>query len=430
VCHPVIVLIADITWTKVAYRSFLYGKSWFFFTLLVFICSQSVLEHLNDGENSQMERGLVFGCRAFIYLLSMTQLLYSHLRDTITSYRKKDTIKIFCIAVPRYLRQWQDAANFALTLSLVVMLCLEPILWCLPHEEGKFAYENCTEKKHLRFPYTVFSMVAMFLYYVLLIDLTVVSTRISAFTLVCVRMLSEVALFLGALAVAVLTFSSAISVLKQENEDFAGIPKGSYALFRIVMGAFDAKRFAHMRDEPVLLVMVILYCIVTVVFFLNMLIAQLSCAYSSVYEDMVGYARLERAETIVEIMPSVPKRRWQSFVDALRFHKRLEFNQGDIGVAGGLQMREAANINPTTFDMIRRFGGSTSPEIQWPEDEADGEGDDRFDRMEKLIQRAMQRLTKTTGKGSRRGGGSGTGTGTGSGSGDAKSDSTESEEEK
>merc|ERR1719231_730936 len=66
--------------------------------------------------------------------------------------------------------------------------------------------------------------------------------------------------------------------------------------------------------------------------------------------------------------------------------------------------------------MIRRFGGSTSQEIQWPEDEADGEGDDRFERMEKLIQRALQRVTKNTGH-AKRGGGGGTGTGTGTGTG-------------
>merc|ERR1719313_1622679 len=108
-----------------------------------------------------------------------------------------------------------------------------------------------------------------------------------------------------------------------------------------------------------------------------------------------------------------------AFLESLRLNKRLEFNQGDIGVAGGIQMREAANVNPTNIDMIRRFGGSTSPEIQWPEDEADGDGDDRFERMEKLIQRALQRLTQKGGKGGKgRGGGTGTGTGTGTGSGE------------
>jgi hypothetical protein len=182
----------------------------------------------------------------------------------------------------------------------------------------------------------------------------------------------------------------------------------------MVLGVYATERYEKFHSEPTLLVMVFVFGIMTVFFLLNMLIAQLSCAYSAVYEDMVGYARLKRAETIVDIMPRVPKKRWNYFMDSLRLHKRLEFNNGDVGVAGGIQMREAANLNPTTVDMIRRFGGSTSPEIQWPEDEADGDGEDKFERLEKLIQRALQRLTKTGSKGKGSGAGTGTGTGTGS----------------
>merc|ERR1739848_738626 len=103
----------------------------------------------------------------------------------------------------------------------------------------------------------------MFLYYVLLIDLTVISTRISAFSLVCVRMLSEVALFLLALAVAILTFACSLSVLKQDSSDFAGIPPSSYSLLCIVMGAYDAQRYAALESEPVLLIMVFVFCVIT-----------------------------------------------------------------------------------------------------------------------------------------------------------------------
>merc|ERR1719515_89615 len=122
----------------------------------------------------------------------------------------------------------------------------------------------------MRFPYTIFSMMAMFLYYVLLIDLSVVSTRISAFSLVCLRMLSEVALFLGAVAVAILSFSCSMSVLKGVLPDFAGIHKGAYSLIRIVLGIYDSSRYTLFRDEPVILAMGFLFCILTVIFFLNL----------------------------------------------------------------------------------------------------------------------------------------------------------------
>jgi len=46
--------------------------------------------------------------------------------------------------------------------------------------------------------------------------------------------------------------------------------------------------------------------------------------------------------------------------------------------------------------MIRRFGGSTSPAAQWPEeDTAGGDEEDRFERMEKLIEKAMKRMTSS-----------------------------------
>merc|ERR1719356_2070843 len=78
------------------------------------------------------------------------------------------------------------------------------------------------------------------------------------------------------------------------------------------------------------------------------------------------------------------------------FASRIEFNEGDVGLANGFATSEAANLNPTTADMIKRFGGSTSPSIQWPEEESAGDDDsDKFERLENLIKRSMERLTKT-----------------------------------
>jgi hypothetical protein len=317
------------------------------------------------------------------------------------------------LPIPNYLTQWQDAAGFLLTLALMTMLALEPMIWCW--DSHKEIVDECKEREHMYFFYSLFTMIAMFLYYTLLIDLTVVSTSISAFVLVCMRVVSEVGLFLGAFAACILTFSSAISVLKQESDEFAGIHKGSYALFRMVLGMYNTEKYADLRDEPSVLAVCFIFLIATVIFLVSLLVAQLSCAYSAVYDDMVGYARLKRGQIIVEIMPSISKVRWTQFVNSLRLHKRVEFNEGDVGVAGGIQVKEPASSNPTTVDMIRRFGGSTSQEMQWPEeDNNDADGEDRFERLEKLIQRTLQRVTKSgshsKGKGSSQGG-SGTGTG-------------------
>ena len=72
----------------------------------------------------------------------------------------------------------------------------------------------------------------------------------------------------------------------------------------------------------------------------------------------------------------------------------------------GTTMLRSENI--TTVDMIRRFGGSTSQAAQWPlDDNAGDDEDDRFDRMEKLIEKAMKRLGASGGR--KKGGSSGAG---------------------
>merc|ERR1719296_539568 len=40
VCHPVLTLVADSVWERVARRSFLLGKCWLVITLIVFVVSQ------------------------------------------------------------------------------------------------------------------------------------------------------------------------------------------------------------------------------------------------------------------------------------------------------------------------------------------------------------------------------------------------------
>merc|ERR1719321_1673171 len=169
---------------------------------------------------------------------------------------------------------------------------------------------------------------------------------------------------------------------------------------------YDGAHYETYEADALVLICVFIFLVAIVVFLLNMLVAQLTCAYEAVYVDMIGYARLERIEIIVGIMPVVSEKRWRGFCESLKLDSKCEFNAGDIGVTGGIQVLEAANLNPTTQDQIKRFGGSTSVEMQWPaEQEGQGDEDDRFERMENLIQKTLKRITKG-GSGGKRGHGS------------------------
>jgi hypothetical protein len=390
------VTLSDLVWSGLAARRFLFGKSWFLFNLVLFLTAQSVIHWLHEGENTFEERLVIFCCRAFIYLFSMTQLLYLQLTKLWVSIKARDFIQIYCLKIPKHLQNWQDSSSLCLMMALIVMLCLEPMLWCWGGDNKMFE-EYCPQAKDKVFAYSIFSMFAMFLYYGLLVDVAVFSMRVSAFVLVCGRMLEELGLFVLALAGCLLTFSASISALKHDSSDFKGIPVGVLALFKIVVRMFSAEHIYKFKKDPVVFFGVCVFIVATLVFLCNLLIAQLTCAYNSIYEDMVGFARLKRMRIVVETMSMIPKVRWERFSQGLRLDKRIEFNEGDVGLKGGIQLREPAGANPTTVDMIRRFGGSTNPENQWPEEDmASGGGDeeDRFERMEQLIQRAMKRITK------------------------------------
>merc|ERR1711988_1281612 len=108
-------------------------------------------------------------------------------------------------------------------------------------------------------------------------------------------------------------------------------------MFKMLMNVFDTNEYKNLEDEPVVMMVVVVYVIAAYVFLLNMLIAQLACSYGSTYQDMVGFARLRRIKLIVETMPSVSPKSWASFLNGLKLEQRLEFNEGDVGLAGGIQ---------------------------------------------------------------------------------------------
>jgi len=394
VCHPMLVAMSDVVW-KVARFPFLFAKVWLIGTLCIFMLSQSILARLADSTPAEIRRDVTFGCRAFIYSCSMTQLIYRHMRATVTAVKKKSFTRFCCIRVPSYLlEEWQEAASFSLMLSLVAMMIFEPILhcWTQAQREDHLFLQSCAGGEDVKFKYSMCGTLALMLYYMLLIDLTVFSNRISAYVLVAGRLGAELLLFLFALVSLVVAFASIVSVLDHVDEDFEGIHHGSTTFLEMAMRIVDADRFKEFFVEPWVALTIFMYLILVVILLSNQLVAQLTCAYTSIFTDMVGLARLGRMKIIVETLPRVSKKKWARFVDSLDLGKKLEFNKGDQGIAGGVQMREPANEHPTTVDIILRFGGSTSPAMRWPDSTSSSASeDDQFARLEKLVKRTLSR---------------------------------------
>jgi hypothetical protein len=331
----------------------------------------------------------------------MSTILVEHTIKFARAYRFHQVRPICRIPIPKYLSNWKDLVTITLAVCLLLMLCMEPILRCWAYTvdvEGPFADEKCEKAEEVRTPYSLFSMSAMFIYFFLLVDLSVFSTRISAYVLVCGRMFPEVALCLAALATVIITCAAATSTLEQTNNDFRIIQNGCLNFFEMIMRMYSGEGYDKLHEDPVLLLVVYCFLAFSIFFLLNMLIAQLNFAYDFIYEDMVGFARLKRAKVIIETMPQVGPKRWANFRNTLKFDRKLEFGEGDEGLAGGLQVLEPAQENLVKHDQIKRHGGSTSVTSPWPAEEVEDEAD-RFDRLEAIMKKALDKVARKSHKG-------------------------------
>lgn len=425
ISHPVVVLFTDMLWTRVAMYYFLIGRLYFFITLSVFAFSQALLPS-TDGAMSKEGNVAVFICRCFIYLGSMCHLLIRSIRLCYKDIRDRNFSRIWRIPVPEHLCCMTELGYIALFWTLLMMCIQEPIWWCLndPSGDGLLFTSNCDGALYRADSYAALSCVAMLLYCALIINLSILSMRISSFVMMCGRVLAEVGLFLMAACFLIISFALGISALSHRSSAFQGLDDAAYSLFAIMIGLFPASDLDQMQDEIGVIITVSIFVIFIAIFLLNLLVAQLNQAYQIIFPDMQGYARLTRASVIVSAVEHASTQRWTRFLQGLHFDQRLEFEEGDVGLAGGIQVTEPSWAHPTTVDSIRRFGGSTSPEMPWPEDERLLTDDDRFERLEKLILRC------TKGKKKR---GEGTGdssmrSGTGTSEGSYKSDSSNNSE--
>mmetsp|Transcript_55859 Transcript_55859/g.102400 ORF Transcript_55859/g.102400 Transcript_55859/m.102400 type:complete len:1124 (-) Transcript_55859:82-3453(-) len=386
--HPVIVLVSDTLWNRIVKKRFILQKIWFVMSLLVFLLSQAILPKLERAGDADI-RWTILTCRGISYGPCVIRLSFIHGYRFVKSYRARDTVKLlWYIPVPAYLKDQYDLASCILLVLLFLMCSNEPMLWCI--QSGDFPTEVCAEAEDVQFRYSIFSMVAMAIQWFLIVDMAVFSTQLSAFMLVVTHVLSEIGRFMVALIFLLLTFGSAISVLDHNQEEMSSLPSAAMALFAITVKLYQDDYRGI--DDPALIVAIFVYQTASSILLLNLLIAQLQCSYEYVLQDMIGFARLNRSSVIAETMTTCSREQWEKFVQGLNFDERLEFNEGDVGISGGIQDYEPSHLHPIVSDSIYRFGGSCSPLMQWPTDNSSEEEENKFDRMERLIQKAVKRM--------------------------------------
>jgi len=388
ISHPVLTLVSDTLWTGVVKRQFILSKLGFLFGLFVFLMCQAILPKYTE-EIPEL-RWVIFVGRMVNYVFSMVRLGFYHSSQFGRSYVMGDVIRVCRVPIPAYLKEAKSAANFLVILMLCCMWITEPMLFCAGNSDN-WPTEECEASEPVMIYYTVFSMLAMMLQWLLLTDMAAFTTKLSAFVLVCKHVLSEVGRFLFAMVFLLVTFSSSITCLQHEKHEFRDVTAAANCLFAITVGLYEGD-YREFSDTPVLLGAVFFFVTLSAILLINLLIAQLNCSYEYVYADMMGFARLTRATLIVDTLATTPTHRWTRFLATLRFDMPVEFDEGDVGLSGAIQVKEPASLNPVTIDSIIRYGGSCSEGQPWPE-ESSKDSDDRFERVERSMAATLKKLS-------------------------------------
>ncbi|CAE7223036.1 unnamed protein product, partial [Symbiodinium pilosum] len=252
-------------------------------------------------------------------------------------------------------------------------MSLEPVIWCIEYglDRGDPFTRSCPQAEPFSDWYGAASALALLAQWFLTLDLSIFSTRVSAFVLACKQLLSEAALTVGAICFTVLAFSTAINALDRQVPQVDGVQGWTLTLLQLALDILPETTWQNLQSDVVIQIMVGAFGSLIFVFILNLLVAQMAESYGRVFVSLQGCARLSRASMVATMAGSIPRRRWSAFLLSLHLEEPLEFNEGDIGPAGGVRVLEPATAHQVLEDPILRFGGSTAPESPWPEPDED-----------------------------------------------------------
>jgi hemoglobin-like flavoprotein len=397
--HAVTVTTSDILWNGVVFRQILRERIWFFFSLIGFMMCHTILQRIPEIQDTIEVKWINLVGRSILYLYTMCRLILFHLVSSFKNFRKGNyRMVMFIIPWPKYLNDTINLGNLLFTIMLICMCIFEPYYRCAA--KGIIPSDTCDNR--IRRVFSIFSMIAMLLHWLLMVDFAVFSTGLSAFILVCAQIGNEIGRFFAALSFMLLAFASAMSTLQHSYLPLRDIPNGAVTLFSVFLQLYEDD-WRSTQPEPALLCAFFAFDLFVAIVMMNLLVAQLNSAYNFISQDMIGYARLNRAQRIVETLTVYPQNKFQLFVETVNFNKRLEFNEGDVGISGGIQVLEPAGDYIVLTDTVVRYGGSCAEDMQWPEDQSAFVKTDPMSKVERMAKKMLSNVMKGPSKSDRRG---------------------------
>jgi len=396
IMHPILAFCLDLLWEKLALRYFLMDRVLTIFNCIIFILAECLLNHPSLLSVAAMPN-ILFGGRVLVYTLGFLRLVYWHVLQIFKGYRHKALTNWHGLWLPSYLMRGSGTISLLLTLDMLAMLLVEPMFHCMGSKGETFVFQCTAWTDSMSLAYEILVTIGVFLYVMLIMEVGSISIKLSEYRVLCVHAIEQILLSLGVVFLVILTFAFAISGMDREVQAMSGtewVDLGSRmsTLIRLAFGAMDLGAIQNVADEsPLMVLMILLFMMLVYSFFFNLLVSQFCGVYHFLAADIKGHARLARGEIIIETFKAVKLSHWQRFMTSLNLDTRVDFEEGDIGLAGGIKTYEPALAHPIAKDQIVRFGGHTDGKLPWPEKMHDDK--DNLERtVQKTIQRSLQKM--------------------------------------
>ncbi|CAK9034042.1 unnamed protein product [Durusdinium trenchii] len=397
IMHPILTFTLDMLWERLAMRIFLKDQVLTLINFVLFLLSACVLNHF-DSDASKYCLAVV---RLLVYIMGFGKLLYLHSEAMVKAFATGSFKKVGPFSVPQYLTNGPDFIGLLLMLDMMAMLTVEPMVRCLGADNQLLRFTCETWTEGMSFAYETFIVVGIFFYTLLVLELASVSIELSEYRVLCLNAVKQVLICVGAVFITVCAFTFAIVAADHELARLSAHEWDSFGsimamLIEMVVGVLDLQVLHELSVEsPFILLLVILFMLMVYSFLFNLLISQFCGVYNSLAGDIKGYARLARGLIILDSLKDLKVERWKAFVESLDLQRRVDFEEGDLGLAGGVKTLEPALDHPVAKDPIIRFGGQPDPALPFPEKKiVDEEGS-----MERTIQTTIRKsLEKMLGK--------------------------------
>jgi len=387
--HSLALFVMNLKWTQFARWMYLKTMILNAFILLFFTAGCLV-------DDPTMDPLIPFVIRTIATVFAAVQLLFIQTPRMIKDIRNGHTAKFLFIPLPNYICHLTNAGRIILNIFLIVSCATDDFVWV--------GYYNTLIMEVNAW----MQGLSICIMWSLLLELSHIFLVMLKFRHKLGAVAAQYMIFVVSLLIVLVGFSAAqvlVETHEPKKDAYSGVKNSILNHIAIVTGIynFDMKHY-----NPLMTFLYIAYSVIASFILCRLLLAIMTTITIIEAPLVDGYAYSERVELILELESICTLKQRREFFLRMGMAAPVEFDEGDFGPEGGIQVREAVGRQMTkqaADDRIKRYPGECNPEKAWPisKDANDNNIEDQLDKLSGVTERMRRNLLNLQKKGANKG---------------------------